>query len=300
MTDTTADTDTDRWFQQPDYLVETDWLQIHLADPDLRIFDCTTYLLPDPKAVYRIESGRADWEKGHIPGAGFIDLQGELSDQTTKLRFMMPPADQFAAAMSRLGVGQGVRVILYSAGSIQWATRVWWMLRAMGFDNAAVLNGGWEKWQAEGRPVSTEPPRYPPANFVAKPRPGLFADKDKVMAAIEDGGSCVLNALAAEQHTGAGGRHYGRPGRIAGSVNVPARALVDPETNAYLSPAALRALFEDAGITPDREVVAYCGGGIAASNDAFVLTLLGYDKVSLYDASLSEWARDENLPMETG
>ncbi len=293
-------TDAATGFQKPQYLVETDWLEAHLADPDLRIFDCTTYLLPDPKAVYRIESGRADWEKAHIPGAGFIDLQGELSDQSTKLRFMMPPAEQFAAAMSHFGVGDGTRVVLYSAGSIQWATRVWWMLRAMGFDNAAILNGGWEKWQAEGRRVSTEPPAYPPATFTADPRPELFAEKDKVLAAVGDGGACVLNALTAEQHDGSSGRHYGRPGRIAGSVNVPGRSLTDPETNAYRSPAELQALFDAAGVSRDREVVAYCGGGIAASNDTFVLTLLGYDKVSLYDASLSEWARDDSLPMETG
>ncbi len=293
-------TDADTGFQQPQYLVETDWLETHLADPDLRIFDCTTYLLPDPKAVYRIESGRADWEKAHIPGAGFIDLQGELSDESTKLRFMMPPAEQFATAMSRFGVGDGTRVVLYSAGSIQWATRVWWMLRAMGFDDAAVLNGGWEKWRTEGRPVSTAPPAYPPATFTPRPRPELFADKDKVLAAVGDGGACVLNALAADQHDGSGGRHYGRPGRIAGSVNVPGRALTDPETNAYRPPAELQALFDAAGVSRDQEVVAYCGGGIAASNDTFVLTLLGYDKVSLYDASLSEWARDDSLPMETG
>jgi thiosulfate/3-mercaptopyruvate sulfurtransferase len=154
--------------------VQTDWLAAHLGDADLRIFDCTTHLLPadaETDAPYRIVSGKADYDQGHVPGAGFLDLQGELSDNTTRLRFMLPSADHFAAAMSRHGVGEGARVVLYSAGNIMWATRVWWMLRAFGFDRAAVLDGGWDKWCAEGRPVSTTPCAYPPAEFIARPQP---------------------------------------------------------------------------------------------------------------------------------
>ena len=152
-------------------IVSTAWLARHLTDPDLRIFDCTTYLRPaEPgeDVPYHPESGRGDYEQGHIPGAGFLDLQGELSDRSTELRFMMPDEWQFAAAMSRHGVGDGTRVVLYSAGSIMWATRVWWMLRAVGFDAAAVLDGGWEKWRVEDRPVDTSPCAYPPATIVAR------------------------------------------------------------------------------------------------------------------------------------
>jgi thiosulfate/3-mercaptopyruvate sulfurtransferase len=181
-----------------------------------------------------------------------------------------------------------------------WAARVWWMLRAVGFDQAAVLNGGWRKWTHEGRPSSTEPCAYSPARFVPRPRPELFVGKNAVLAGLGERATCVLNALSEEQHRGTGGVAYGRPGRIAGSRNVPARALVDPTTHAYLPADVLRARFAEAGVLDAGRVITYCGGGIAASSDAFVLTLLGHENVVVYDASLSEWATDPSLPMETG
>jgi thiosulfate/3-mercaptopyruvate sulfurtransferase len=284
----------------PQYLVETDWLAAHLADPELRIFDCTTYLDPDPVTVFVVRSGQPEWAQGHIPGAGYLDLQGELSDAASPFRFTMPPAEQFAAAMSRHGVGEDSRVVLYSAGSVIWAARIWWMLRAFGFDNAAVLNGGFEKWKAEGRPLSTEPPRPAPARFVAHPRPEMIATKSQVAAAITDPRVCIVNALTAKQHTGEGGVHYGRPGRIAGSVNVPAHRLVDGESKVFLPAGDLAAMFAETGAAQAEKVITYCGGGIAASADAFVLALLGHDNVALYDGSLSEWVKDPAAPMETG
>jgi thiosulfate/3-mercaptopyruvate sulfurtransferase len=191
----------------PHYLVETEWLAAHLADPDLRVFDCTTYLDPDPVTVYAARSGRPDWEQGHIPGSDHLDLQGELSDVSSPLRFTMPAPEQFAAAMSRHGVGDRTRVVLYSVGSVMWAARIWWMLRAFGFDDVAILNGGLDKWKAEGRPLSTEPPRHPAARFVARPRPEMIATKSQVAAAIADPRASVVNALTARQHTGEGGVH---------------------------------------------------------------------------------------------
>ena len=285
--------------EDPEYLVQTDWLAEHLDDPSLRVLECTTILHPMPDGGYRAESGRATWAAGHIPRSGFADLTGELSDSTSSLRFMMPPAEQLAAAMGKLGVGDGTRVVLYDRAVNMWAARVWWMLRAVGFDNAAILNGGWRKWTLEGRPVSTEPCRYPPAKLVARPRPQLFADKSAVLAGVGDTATCILNALTEEQHRGTGGVHYGRPGRIAGSANVAARSLVD-STHAYLPLDELRKRFADAGVLASGRVITYCGGGIAASSDAFVLAMLGHDNVAVYDASLSEWARDPSLPMETG
>ncbi|HEX5814874.1 MAG TPA: sulfurtransferase [Methylomirabilota bacterium] len=285
----------------PESLVETDWLAARLDDPALRILECTAILHALPDGGYRAESGRATWEAGHIPGSGFADLTGELSDQSSPLRFMMPPPAQLASAMAGLGVGDGTRVVLYDRAVNMWAARVWWMLRAVGFDQAAVLNGGWRKWTLEGRPVSTAPCAYPPGRFVPRPRPALFADKTAVLAGVGDTATCVLNALTDEQHRGTGGVTYGRPGRIAGSANVPARSLVDSKTHAYLSPDALRKQFEATGVLRAGRVITYCGGGIAASSDAFVLTaILGHDHVAVYDASLSEWAADPSLPMETG
>ena len=284
-----------------DLLVETEWLAQHLHDPAVRVLECTVYLHPaDVPGGYRVETGRARWSQGHIPGAGFADLYEELSDKTSSLRFMLPPADQFAEAMSCYGVGPGVRVILYDRFVNMWAARVWWMLRAFGFDNAAVLNGGWKKWMLEGRPVATDDGASPRRTFTARPRPELVADKAGVLAALHEERACVLNALTEEQHRGTGGVSYGRPGRIARTTNVPARGLVDPETHAYLADEVLRTKFAAAGALGARRVVTYCGGGIAASSDAFALALLGRDDVAVYDASLSEWAADPSLPMEQG
>ena len=287
--------------RRSDLLVETDWLAEHLHDSDLRILECTVYLHPaDVPGGYRVESGRGRWEQGHIPGAGFADLPDALSDRRSPLRFTLPPADQFAAAMGGYGVGPGVRVVLYDRFVNMWAARVWWMLRAFGFDGAAVLNGGWKKWTQEARPVATDDGARPARRFVARPRPELVADKAGVLAALGQSGACVVNALTEEQHRGTGGVSYGRPGRIAGTGNVPARALVDPETHAYFLDETLRAKFAAAGALDARRVITYCGGGIAASSDAFALALLGRDDVAVYDASLSEWAADPSLPMEQG
>jgi thiosulfate/3-mercaptopyruvate sulfurtransferase len=202
--------------------------------------------------------------------------------------------------MSRYGVGEGTRVILYDRFKNIWAARLWWMLRAVGFDDAGVLNGGWKKWTAEGRPVSTDADTRPAARFVARPRPALFVGKPEVLGAIGDGATCVVNALSEEQHRGTGGVTYGRPGRIAGSVNVSAQHLVDEHTHAYLGTHQLRQRFETVGALDAKRVITYCGSGIAASSDAFVLTFLGHRNVAVYDASLSEWAADPSLPMETG
>jgi thiosulfate/3-mercaptopyruvate sulfurtransferase len=282
-----------------DLLVNTNWLAGHLDDPSVRVLECTVYLHPaEVPGGYRVESGRARWAEGHIPGAGFADLQEDLSDRASRLRFMMPPAAQFAEAMGRYGVGPGVRVVLYDRFVNMWAARVWWMLRAFGFDDAAVLDGGWKKWTRENLPVATDDGARPARAFTARPRPALVADKAGVLAALGDERACVLNALTEEQHKG-GGVTYGRPGRIAGSGNVPARDLVDPDTHAYLAADVLRKKFAAAGALDAKRVITYCGGGIAASSDAFALALLGRDDVAVYDASLSEWAADPSLPMAT-
>jgi thiosulfate/3-mercaptopyruvate sulfurtransferase len=291
-------------FVHPEYLIETDELAARLGDPDLVVLDSTTHLIPDPKITYTVKPGREDFEKGHIPGAQFVDLQADLSDNTGrygKLRFMLPGAEAFAAAMSRFGVGDDSRVVLYSTTAPQWAARVWWMLRHYGFDNAAVLNGGFQKWAREGRPIETGPakPRSP-AKFTAGGNRGLMVGKEAVLGAVGDPGVCTINALSREQHLGTGGNVYGRVGRIAKSVNVPAASLIDPATGAFLPAADIRAKFAAVGAFDKARVITYCGGGIAASTDALALVMLGHPDVRLYDASMSEWSNDPSLPMETG
>jgi thiosulfate/3-mercaptopyruvate sulfurtransferase len=287
-------------FAHPEFLVETEALERQLGDPGLHVLDCTTNLVPDPKITYQAVPGRADFEKGHIPGAQFVDLQGDLSDKSHRFRFMLPSAEAFASAIGRFGVGEGTRVVLYSTANPWWATRVWWMLRVFGFDDAAVLNGGWQKWSREGRPIETGPAKPRPAgNFVVREQRPLMVGKEEVLRAIGDGAVCTINALAAEQHAGTGGNSYGRPGHIKGSVNLPAAHLLDLATNEFLPAEELRKRFQAVGAF-DKRVITYCGGGIAASADALALVMLGHPEVRLYDASLGEWATDPNLPMETG
>jgi thiosulfate/3-mercaptopyruvate sulfurtransferase len=299
-------TRTDNGFRHPEYLVETDWLEQHLDDPDLRVFDCTviasmkTDMEVGKDFPFAFESGRARYGEGHVPGADHLDLLGDLSDTSSRLPFTMPSEKQFSDAMGKAGVGDGARVVLYGTAEPIWAARVWWMLRAFGFDHVAILNGGWAKWSAEGRPVSKASPCYPRTKFVARPRAGAFVGKDDVMAAIGDSRVCTINALPAMIFEGSGGPVFGRKGRIAGSLNVPFPALHDPDTGAYLPAAQLRAKFDAVHADKADRIIAYCGSGIAASSDAFALALLGFDNVAVYDASLSEWGFDETLPIEAG
>ncbi|MDO9057560.1 MAG: rhodanese-like domain-containing protein, partial [Bradyrhizobium sp.] len=167
-----------------------------LDHPDLRLFDCTTYLeyLPEGSDVpYIAVPGRTTFEAGHIPGADFLDLQGEFSQAGIGLHFMMPGTAQLEAAFGRHGVGATSRVVLYSIGTPQWATRFWWMLKSLGFDNVAVLDGGFDAWKAEGRTIETGAAKgYPPAVFVAEPRAGHFVDKHATQKASKDQGTVVV------------------------------------------------------------------------------------------------------------
>ncbi len=285
-------------FVHPEYLVETEWLDRHRND--VVVLDCTTHLIPDPRITYIVKPGREDFENGHIPRAQFCDVSRDVSDTSQKLNFMRPSPEDFAAAMRRFGISNDTRVVTYSTSNAWWATRVWWLLREFGHDNAAVLNGGRQKWTAENRELEAGPATPRPAgNFTVREVRNLMVGKEEVKAAIGDARICTLNALLPAQHAGAGGNSYGRPGRIAGSVNVPAAHLLDPVTNTFLPADELRRRLGAAGAL-DRPVIAYCGGGIAASADALVLTMLGHNDVRIYDASLSEWAKDPALPMEIG
>ena len=286
---------------KPTALITTDQLAAILGDPNLRIYDCTTYNEPVPPGSdvpYRAVPGDKTFAEGHIPGADFLDLQGEFSDASAAHFYMMPDVPQLEMAFGRHGLDASKTVVLYSIGTMMWATRFWWMLRALGVD-ARVLDGGFDKWKEEGRPVEIGAPKtYPATSFRAAPRAGLFVDKDLVRARIGDPSTVIVNALGPQFHRGLEPSRYGRPGRVPGSVNVPAAALTNTDKT-LTSLADAEAKFAAAGVTRDKQVICYCGGGISATIDLLLLTQLGYDRLALYDASMGEWARDPALPIET-
>jgi thiosulfate/3-mercaptopyruvate sulfurtransferase len=287
-------------FQNPGAIVSTEWLEPNLSSPGLRIFDCTTYLQSTPGShqPYKVISGRDEYNRDHLPGSGFLDLQGDLSDSDSPFLFTVPSAERLAEAFGQQGIGDASRVILYSRKNPQWATRLWWMLRYIGFDDAAILDGGWDKWTLEGRETSSVPVHFPPASLTARPRHEVFVAGNAVQEAIDDPQVCTINALSPDLHSGENSR-YGRPGRIPGSVNVPATPLIDPVDATLPTPEVAAAAFDAVGVKRSRRFITYCGGGIWASMDAFLLHQLGYEDVAVYDNSMSEWARDESLPMET-
>jgi thiosulfate/3-mercaptopyruvate sulfurtransferase len=177
-------------------LISTEELVRILHAPDLRIFDCTTrldYQPPGSDIPYIAVPGLDTFDAGHIPGADFLDIQGEFSDQDTKLRFMMAGPAEVEVAFRRHGVSNDSRVVLYSLASPMWATRFWWMLESLGFSRASVLDGGFEKWSAEGRAIERgSPGRYLSGDFTATSRPGFFVDKHTVMAARNDPSVVVI------------------------------------------------------------------------------------------------------------
>jgi thiosulfate/3-mercaptopyruvate sulfurtransferase len=277
-------------------LVTADWLARERSAPDLRVYDCSVWLEPGERG-YQVRSGQESYRSGHVPGASFLDLTGALSDAASGLNFTCPEPAALAAAFGAAGIGDETRVVLYAASGPMWATRVWWMLRGLGFTRAAILDGGLEAWTATGEPLCTEPCSPPPARLTPRPDPRRWASKREVARSLNGSAVCVLNALPRAVHRGEGRVHYGRPGHIAGSVNVPYDELL---TKGQLDVASLREHFTRAGVLARPRVIAYCGGGIAATLDAFALSLLGHDDVAVYDGSLSEWARDPDAPMETG
>jgi thiosulfate/3-mercaptopyruvate sulfurtransferase len=273
----------------PGVIVDTHWLEENLQNPDVRIID-SHYFIEHLEDGVSLTIGRSAWEESHIPGSLFVDLLEELSDKQTELPFMMPSASQFADVMSRNGVGDGSAVVIYDRATSLLAARLWLMLKEFGFDNAAVLDGGWEKWVKGKRPVTAETVSYPSAAFTCKPRtPSLFTTKEEVLQAIHNKDACIVCALETEIF---------EKGHIPTSLNVPAHCFVDPDDNTFLSVEKLETQFAKAGVNKHQRIITYCGGGIAGSCDAFILLMLGYNNVALYDGSMEEWSKHPELPIE--
>lgn len=281
-----------------DPLVSTAWLADHTGDAQLRVFDATVLLPASPGQAPR--SGREAYAQAHVPGAGFIDLMAELADTRSPFRFTRPGAEQLEAALGRAGIGNEHLVVAYSTANAMWATRLWWLLRSAGHERAAVLDGGFAKWLAEGRPVCGDVCMYPEASFRARMRESMWATKQQVRDAIGAGSVCTVNALPRPLHTGEMQMGYARPGRIRGSVNVPFNALLEDDTGTFRSRDELREHFERVGAFARDRAVTYCGGGIAATLDALALTVAGHPDVAVYDGSLEEWSSDPEMPMEVG
>lgn len=276
-----------------DTLVTTEWLSRHLDDPDLVALDCTVRTEQTEGGGFRNVSGRADYNRGHIPSAGFADLTSDLCDRDSPIEFDLPTPAQFCAAMGELGVGDDSLVVLYDSYLSAWAARVWWMLRWVGFDRAAILDGGLNAWTAEGRPLSTEPDTRPARRLTPAPRPELIADRDEVLAAIDDDTINLIDTLPKAFYQGEQ-TLYDRPGHIPGAKNLCALDLLDASGH-YRSQDELATLHDG---DRNARTITYCGGGIMASSNAFVMTRLGFSNVAVYTASLQEWAADPANPLE--
>jgi thiosulfate/3-mercaptopyruvate sulfurtransferase len=280
-------------------IVSTQWLADNLGMPGLRIFDASVYLTVNPDGPgYITESGLARWRKAHIPGANFLEMLTEFLDNSGPAPMMMHAPEHFAGLCGRHGIGDDSTVVIYSGQTMMWSARMWWMLRSVGFTNAAILDGGWEKWEREGRAISSEDRPYPPAILTPKPLHKLWADKKDVLQAIHDPKVCTINALQPDIYDGQINR-YGRAGHIPGSHNVYYNSLLNPGDGTYLPLDQLRQQFEPSGAF-DRRTIVYCGGGVSAGLDAIALTMLGHNDLAIYDGSMFEWCADPALPLVTG
>ena len=286
----------------PEYISSFEWLNDNLDNKKVRIFDCTTYLLyqdENPSLPYIVESGFREYQISHIKNSAYLDLQKDLSDNSSKFRFTLPDYHTLAKNFSNLGVGDDFHIVLYSRNGLQWATRIWWMLYVLGFKNLSILDGSFNEWKKNNLPTESKINIFEKSEFKIEINNKIFVDKNRVLGSMNTKECVILNSLTEDLHNGENPR-YGRPGRIPGSLNIPFHELTDLEKGCFKSPSECLEVFKKKGIPQDSRVLNYCGGGIAASLDAFVLFQLGYDDIEIYDNSMSEWATDENLPIEIG
>jgi len=275
-----------------DSLVTVEWLQEHLNDPDLVVLDATVQIEFDENGALLVSSGREGFEQGHIPTADFADLTSDLVDISSPYPYAIPEPEKFAAAMSVLGVGDDTRVVLYDSNFTSWAARVWWMLRWIGHDQAAVLDGGLNAWVSAGFPLSTDTPNSAKEVLSVDLRPNIIAERDEVFAAINDDNVVLIDAMPAEHYRG-DMVMYGRAGHIPSAINIPT---VLTEDGHFLADDVLEGKHS---MDRDTRVITYCGGGISASANAFAMHRLGFTDIAVYMNSLDEWAADPENPLST-
>jgi thiosulfate/3-mercaptopyruvate sulfurtransferase len=277
-------------------LVSTAWLADRLGKPGIAVLDAT-YHLPN---VAR--DARAEYARGHIPGALFFDVDG-ISDPNSDLPHMLPTPADFARAVEALGIGDDDYVVAYDTYGLMSAARPWWMFRAFGHDKVSVLDGGLAKWKREGRPLTGEAAK--PASgkrFTARFHPDLVRSKDQLLVNLKTRGEQVLDARAAGRFQGTAPepRQGLRSGHIPGSRNLPFNSLLDSADQTMLPPEKLKPLFAQAGIDPAKPVVTSCGSGVTACVLALGLERIGAKKVAIYDGSWSEWGLPGDTPVEKG
>lgn len=281
-------------------LVNAEWLKDHLNAPDVRVIDCTTHMSPQPIGPSIIKSGRPDYERVHIPGATHVDMVKDLSDSAGDYPYTAIDTYRFSTLKQQLGIKSTDHVVLYGYSGISTITRAWFIFYLHGHKRLSILDGGMINWLAMNLPTSSGSSEY---NALEHPescdqRINCLATRQQVHGALDTKSHQLINALAPEQFAGTGGAHYGRPGRIPESLNLPARSLIDPKTNRFLDEPTLRLKVAQAGISLQKPSIHYCGGGIAATTSAFVMHLLDAKDWYVYDNSLLEWSQFEECPMQ--
>jgi thiosulfate/3-mercaptopyruvate sulfurtransferase len=278
-------------------LVSTDWLDVHLNDPDVRVVDVRWYLLEKDK------NGRDEYLRGHIPSAIFLDVDGDLAAPFGQGpgRHPLPKPDVFAEVASRAGIDADTHVIAYDDRGGATAARLWWLLRYYGHDQVSLLDGGIVRWTAEGRALQTQVPPAPPrARFVARPRPEMRVDFKIVDALRKDPRAVVLDGRLPERYEGRVEPIDPQAGHVPGAKNTPIsdnlRAADDPR---FLDPTALRERYAALGADQAERVVAYCGSGVNACQAIFAMRLAGIDAL-LYEGSWSDWSRTPGAPVAVG